>query len=146
MLMRRLIPTQTFGQLSDEVNRVFGGLLPSVDGAPGRCTRTPALNAWEQGDRLFIELEVPGLAMEDIDVEVLDDELTITGRRQTKTDDETVTYHRRERGCGEFTRTLRLPDDIDAEKIEAALKSGILTITLPKVEAAKPRQIAVQTA
>ncbi len=146
MLMRRLVPAQAFGQLSQEMNRVFGDALPTLEGTFGRCGRGPALNAWEDGDRLFIEVELPGLAMEDIEVEMLADELTISGRRETKTDDENVTYHRRERGCGGFTRTLRLPDDIDAEKIEAGLKDGVLTITLPKVEAAKPRQIAVKPA
>lgn len=146
MLIRRLVPAQAFGQLSQEMNRAIGDMLPTLDGAFGRCARGPALNAWEDGEHLFIEVEVPGLAMENIQVEVLADELTISGRREIKTDDENVTYHRRERACGEFTRTLRLPDNINAEKIEAGLKNGVLTITLSKVEAAKPRQIAVQTA
>lgn len=103
----------------------------------------PALNVWEDGDRLMAEAELPGLRLEDIDVLVVGNELTIKGRRPTPSEIK-GSIHRQERGVGEFTRAITLPVEIDAEKVEATLKHGVLTVLLPKAEPAKARKIAVR--
>jgi HSP20 family protein len=124
--------------------RDLGNLFDNVfDGAVNRTRAFPALNIWEDGDTLVAEAEVPGLTMEDVEVYVVGNELTITGKRSTQT--ENPEFHRRERNTGEFTRTLTLPVEIDAQKVEATLRNGILTVKLPKAEAAKPRKIAVKS-
>lgn len=103
----------------------------------------PALNVWEDGDRLMAEAELPGLRLEDIEVLVVGNELTIKGRRPTPAEIK-GSVHRQERGVGEFARTITLPVEIDAEKVEATLKNGVLTVLLPKAEPAKARKIAVR--
>jgi HSP20 family protein len=103
----------------------------------------PALNAWEDRENIYVEAELPGLAIENLDIQVKGDELTIAGERKPKTADG-LTYHRRERGTGAFRRLVRLPVEIDAEKVEASLRDGILTLRLPKAEAVKPRKIEVK--
>lgn len=103
----------------------------------------PALNAWEERENLYVEAEIPGLAIENLDIQVKGDELTIAGERKPVTA-EGQTYHRRERGTGAFRRVVRLPVEIDAEKVEASLRDGVLTLRLPKAEAVKPRKIEVK--
>jgi HSP20 family protein len=93
---------------------------------------------------LHAEAELPGVSMEDIEVMVVGNELTIRGQRRPRPADN-VNFHRRERGTGEFSRTVTLPFDIDQNKVEAILKNGILTVVLPKAETAKPRKIKVRS-
>lgn len=103
----------------------------------------PALNLWEDEANLYAELEVPGLKMEDLELTVTGNELTIRGEREAF-EQEGVTQHRREREVGHFSRVIRLPVDVDADKVEATLKHGVLTITLPKAQSARPRKIEVK--
>jgi HSP20 family protein len=105
----------------------------------------PALNVWEDSEHLYVEAELPGLTAENIEASVVGRELTIKGRRSMELP-ENVTLHRRERGTGEFTRTLTLPIDVDAQQVRGALHDGVFTITLPKSPAAKSRKITVQPA
>ncbi len=102
----------------------------------------PALNVWEQGDDLYAEAELPGISGDDIDVSVVGSDLTIRGKRGPELPAGS-SYHRRERGEGEFTRVLRLPIEVDANRVEASLKNGVLLIKLPKAESAKPKKIKV---
>jgi HSP20 family protein len=102
----------------------------------------PAVNVWEEKDALVAELEVPGLQGDQLDIAVVGGELSIKIERPDLSQ-EGVKYHRRERPVGTFSRTLRLPVDIDAGKVQAELNDGVLTITMPKAEEAKPRKIQV---
>jgi HSP20 family protein len=104
----------------------------------------PALNVWEDGDNFMVEAELPGLGLGDVEVLVVGNELTIKGERKIEKK-EGVSYHRQERGTGSFSRLLRLPVMIDAGKVEASFKDGVLTVRLPKAEAAKPRRIEVKS-
>ncbi len=97
---------------------------------------------WEYGDHLYAEAELPGLKSEDLDVSVVGGDLTIRGHRGSEPQEGT-SYHRRERGTGEFTRVLRLPIEVDADKVEATLTNGVLLVKLPKAESAKPKKIKV---
>lgn len=127
------------------VRREMSELFDSVfNGHEARARTFPALNIWEEGDHLFAEAELPGLGMEDIELFVVGSELTIKGQRKPMAE-ENANYHRRERGVGEFCRTVTLPVEIDADKVEATLKNGVLTVKLPKAEAARPRKISVRS-
>lgn len=115
-----------------------------VEGGTGRTRAFPALNIWEDGDVLMAEAEIPGLTMDDLEVYVVGNELTLRCQRRDAAD-ENSNFHRRERGTGEFARTVTLPFEVDAQHVEATLCNGILTVKLPKAEAAKPRKIAVKS-
>lgn len=131
-------------RLHDEMNRVFdrygyrdrlGGVAPSY----------PALDLWQDDDALYIEAELPGMKLDDLEIFVSgDNQLGLKGSRQMPEHKE-ATWHRQERTYGEFTRAISLPCPVNADKVHAALKHGVLTITLPKTEATKPKRIEVKT-
>ena len=131
-------------QLRDEMDRLLGGLLApaSEQGWPRVDRNQPAVNLFEEGDTLVAELEVPGLKRDQLDISVVGGELSIQLQRPDIRQEE-VTYHRQERPVGTFTRVLRLPADVDADHVGAELHDGILTISMPKAESAKPRKIEV---
>jgi HSP20 family protein len=106
---------------------------------------TPPLNVHEDGETIVVEVEVPGLKAGDVEVSFENGELTLKGEKKYEAK-ENVPVHRRERIYGAFNRTLTLPWEIVAEKISAEMKDGVLTVTLPKAEASKPRKVAVKVA
>ncbi len=134
-------------QLRDEVDRLLTGFLGHpVEGLwPSAGRGQPAVNLWEQSDALVAELEVPGVAAEQIDISVVGGELSLQIQRPDPLQED-VKYHRRERPVGSLSRVLRLPAGVDDTNVRAELKDGVLTITLPKAEAAKPHRIQVSAA
>jgi len=127
--------TDRLGQLRNELDQIFEG--------PRQEDLYPALNVWEDEDSYTAEAELPGFRLEDVEVNVRGSELSISGERKPE-EKEGMTWHRRERGFGKFHRALEFPLPVDAEKVQASLKNGVLTVTLPKAEAAKPRKIQVR--
>ncbi len=103
----------------------------------------PALNIYEQGDRLVVTAELPGVAATDLDISLEADTLSIQGKRNNMQTDEQVSYHRREIEAGSFNRSLTLPVKIDQDKVSARLQDGILTVTLMKLAEATPRKIDI---
>lgn len=146
MLLRRLTPMGTFNQLRRGFDRAFTDFFPDFDFDFGfrAAAAYPPVCIWEDGERFVLEAEVPGLKMENLDVEVLGNEVTIKGKRVREAG-ENVTYHRQERGAGEFSRTIALSADIDPNRVEASMRDGVLSILLPKAEAAKAKKITVKT-
>ena len=134
-----------FRQLRDEMDRLLTGYfgLAADDLLSQMFRDQPAVNVWQREDALVVEMEVPGIKGDQVDVSVAVGELSVRITRP-ETTEEGVTYHRRERPVGSFGRVLRLPVEINAEKVEAEIRDGVLTITLPKAESAKSRKIAVQ--
>jgi len=106
----------------------------------------PPMNIYSNKDGIMVTAEVPGLSAEDIEISVVGETLTISGARKPVTVGDDYSYHRQERISGEFTRTVELPHAVDAEKVDARIANGILNIFMPRVEADKPRKIAVKTA
>lgn len=104
----------------------------------------PLLNLGEDSDNYYIEAQLPGFDLAHLELTVEDNHLKISGARQEETE-EGIRWHRSERGQGKFERAIRLPRDIDTEKIEAEGANGVLRMTLPKAESAKPKQISVKT-
>jgi HSP20 family protein len=134
-------------RLHGEMNRLFESFF---EDAPALATRPyargwPALNTWEDGDAAWVEAELPGLAMDDVEVLVSGSDVTINGERRIAAPDNAA-WHRRERSQGRFSRTLSLPWEIDADKVEARLQDGVLTVRLPKCETCKPKKVKVLTA
>ena len=120
--------------LQDELDRLFEtSLSPWV----------PVLDVHEDKNQFTVNLEVPGLKREDISVQLEDGDLVISGERRTESVSNDTEVHRQERAYGKFSRTISLTAAVQADKVKAAYKDGILTVTLPKAEEAKPKQIDV---
>lgn len=142
MLANRWEPIVGMNRLHNEMNRLFDhwGARPSryAEGV------FPPLNLWEDDDNLFMEAELPGFDMDDLDIYVTGgNQLSIKGERKHP-ELENGTWHRQERGFGSFSRVVELPADVDAENVSAECCHGVLTITMPKSEKAKPRKITVK--
>jgi HSP20 family protein len=106
----------------------------------------PPMNVWTNPEGAVVTVELPGVNPEQIEVSVVGDTLTLRGKRVAEDLPEGARYQRRERFQGEFARSLQLPFSIDADHVEAQYENGILTITLPRAEADKPKLITVQAA
>jgi HSP20 family protein len=105
----------------------------------------PPVNVWEEDDNLYIEAELPGLKLEDLEIFVTgNNQLTLKGERKPLKIEKGI-KHRQERGFGKFVRTLTLPWAVDAEKVDARFENGVLKITLAKHESAKARKIHVKS-
>jgi HSP20 family protein len=130
--------------LRDEIDRLFESPL-------GELTRTsqllsgwaPALDVYEEKDRFVVKAELPGLKKEDIEVSFHDGGVSISGERKSEAKHEDVEVYRAERFFGRFQRTVTLPTPVAVDKAKASYKDGVLTITLPKTEEAKPKHIDV---
>lgn len=106
----------------------------------------PAVDIAENDKELVIAADLPGVKLEDVKVEIEDGTLTLSGNRKFENEDEKNGYHRIERSYGEFRRAFALPDSVDATKVAAAFENGVLKVTLPKTEVARPRTIKVEIA
>lgn len=124
----------------DRLGENYFGARPY--GRPLSAGVFPAVNLTEDKDAYRLRAELPGLKAEELNIEVVGRNLTVSGERKIP-QEEGVRYHRREREAGSFSRVVGLPGDIDADHVQASMVNGILTVTLPKAEAAKPRQITV---
>jgi HSP20 family protein len=101
------------------------------------------VDIYENGDNLVLKAELPGLSPEDVEIRVEDNTLYLKGERKFEKEVEEQSYHRVERSYGTFTRTFSLPNSIDADKVAANYKDGVLTLTMPKKEEAKPKTIKI---
>jgi HSP20 family protein len=106
-------------------------------------TAYPLVNVWEDDERLYVEAELPGLEMSDLEIYVQGDQLTIKGQRPERRS-ENATCHRQERSFSQFARTLDLPVRVNPDKVEAEFKNGVLTVKLPKGDEARARRIEVK--
>jgi len=131
--------------MQDEMNRLFQRW--GDDGGREMGLAYPAVNIWDQGNHLFIEAELPGMNLKDLEIYVTgNNQLTIKGERKPVAPENgaKVVRHRQERGFGTFTRTLTLPYPVNADNVQARLESGVLHLELAKHESARPRKIQVK--
>ncbi|HZL43408.1 MAG TPA: Hsp20/alpha crystallin family protein [Verrucomicrobiae bacterium] len=137
-----------FGRLSDlrdEIDRLFESPLSEFTRASQLLSGwTPALDMHEDKDNVVIVMELPGMKKEDIDISLHNGSLTISGERKNEEKYGDAEVYRAERFVGKFQRSVTLPAPVSADKVTAQYKEGVLTITLPKSEEAKPKQIEVQ--
>jgi HSP20 family protein len=128
---------ETFPRLfQDTVNRLFA----EPNGRPW----VPPVDIQETENELILKADVPDVELKDIDVRMENGTLTLSGERKFSSDKASGGFHRVERGYGTFERVFTMPETVDAEAVKADYKNGVLTVTLPKKEIAKPRQIKVQ--
>ena len=139
MLAPHWQPWSEMNRLSREMDRLFsrGGIGRSTD-----VSLFPALNVWQDEDNFYIEAELAGFCMEDIEIYVTGNQLTLKGERKQPEHTE-GTWHRQERSYGRFARAFELPGDVDCDQVTAAFTNGVLAIRLPKSEAAEPHRIFV---
>jgi HSP20 family protein len=152
MLIRRIFnnpalyrnPFNELERMRRQMDLLAGSMF---GGAPQQAAASgvyPALNVTEDKDKYYIRAELPGLKNEDLDIQATGKSISISGQKKIAPEDDNAKYHRREREAGRFSRIIDLPDNIDTEKVEAGLANGILTITIPKAEAVKPKQITIR--
>lgn len=103
----------------------------------------PAVNLTEDADNYYVRAELPGVKADALDLQVTGRNLAVSGERKIRPAGENTRYHRREREAGKFSRVIGLPGDIDANKVDAKMLNGVLTVTIAKAEASKPKQIQV---
>lgn len=127
-------------RLRHDMNRLFDR---SGRFAPNVATGYPAMNMWTNNDGVIVTAELPGIDPEELDISVRGNVLSVKGVRHAPTLEEGASYHRRERGHGDFQRLFQLPFQVDASGVEAFYENGMLRITLPRAEADKPRKISI---
>jgi len=136
--------TKPWGSLQTEINRLFDTSLEELVNGPHLMNAWgPALDLYEDKDAFTVRFELPGLKKEDIEISLHEGILTIAGERKGGDEFKDAVTHRLERSYGRFQRAVALPMAVEAEKVKAHYSDGVLTVTLPKAEEAKPRQIAV---
>ncbi|HIN64809.1 MAG TPA: Hsp20/alpha crystallin family protein [Candidatus Obscuribacterales bacterium] len=124
-------------RLQDQLNRLF------YEDGKKASDEFPPINVWTSAEGALIRTEIPGVDPEKIDITVVNDSLTLRGSRVEDTAKDSHSCHRKERGFGAFVRTLQLPFMVDQDNVKAKVSEGVLTITLPRAEADKPRRINV---
>jgi len=123
-----------------EIDSLFNGFLSAGQG----CTCTPAIDTVEYPNESVVIVEIPGIAREDVKISLEEDLLTIRGERKGSALPEGARWIRNERSSGEFFRTVQVPHRVKADGVSAELVNGILRITLPKAEEARPREIGIK--
>jgi HSP20 family protein len=137
-LMRELASMQ------DRMNRIWGSVYDRGREDVSGGAWVPPVDIYESADKeIVLKAELPGLKREDIDLSVENNTLTIRGERKPDDGLEQAQFHRRERVAGACSRSFTLPNTVDAGRVKAEFRDGILTVRLPRREEAKPRQIAV---
>jgi len=130
--------------LRDELGRLFEDQLSELNRGLQSARRwNPAVDIYEDADNVFVKAELPGLKKEDIEVSLEDGELSISGERKSAANHADAKAHRSERFVGRFQRSILLPAEVKADQVNAHYQDGVLTVTLPKAEAAKPKQIKI---
>jgi HSP20 family protein len=132
-----------FDRLRQEVNRLFNVFSRGTEPFVSRVY--PALNLTDDGNNFYIRAELPGVKAESLDISVVEGQLLLRGERKIEPEEQKAGYHRRESESGFFRRTIALPARVDPGKVSAGMKNGVLTVTLPRAEEAKPRKIRVKT-
>lgn len=149
MKLARYEPWNAFGGFPEEFERImrgrFGGLFPSSEEEEGLMAKwAPAVDIKEEEDRYVVRADLPGVDAKDIDINVENGMMTISGRREEEKKEEKKGYSRMERFSGQFFRRFSLPEYADAEHVSATSKKGVLEVVIPKTHEHKPKRIQVK--
>jgi HSP20 family protein len=144
MAIVRFEPAREVDSLQSEVNRVFDAFFGGNDArrAVGRRWM-PAMDLVETADHLVLRADLPGLTRDDVAIEIKDGVLTVSGERKAESEDESQGYYRVERAFGAFSRSLTLPDGIDAQAVDAEFSDGVLEVRIPKPAERKPHRVQI---
>ncbi|MBW3540391.1 MAG: Hsp20/alpha crystallin family protein [Planctomycetes bacterium] len=138
--------TNLFGDFRREFDSLFNRFFSEEDGGHELSTwHVPAANVAESEGQYEVTLDLPGIKPDELNVEFKHGELWISGQRQHEHEEKGKTWHRVERQFGEFRRVIRLGDDVDAEKVNAEYRDGVLKISVPKTESAQTKRIEVRS-
>jgi HSP20 family protein len=136
-------PSRDLDTLQTDLNRVFDAFFG--DRTANDVTRRwiPAMDLVETDDHLVLKADLPGLDKDDVELEIKDGVLSISGERRTEHQDSSNGYHRMERAYGRFARSLSLPEGVDSDKVEADFDKGVLEVRIPKPTERKPHRVEI---
>jgi HSP20 family protein len=140
----RTLPGATLASLREEMNDLLNRFWAGTAEPFGLAEWSPPLDVAETDEAIIVDVEVPGIDPATLDISVTGDVLTIRGEKHDETGQEGHNYHRVERRYGSFTRSLTLPASVEADKVEAKARSGVLSIRLPKKESARARKVEIK--
>jgi HSP20 family protein len=147
MALVRWEPGREVDSLQSEVNRVFDAFFGGNNASAARARRwVPAMDLVETEDHLILRADLPGMKREEVDIEVKDGALAISGERKAEHEENTEGYYRVERASGRFARSLTLPDGIEPDAIEASFDDGVLEVRIPKPAERKPHRVEIRGA
>ena len=146
MALVRWEPVRELNSLQSEMNRLFNTFFdtPPTGGNGGPRRFIPSMDLAETDTHYVLKADLPGVAEEDVSIELDDNVLTVSGERKVEQEEKREGFHRVERSFGRFRRSLKLPDGVDADAIAATFDKGVLEVRIPKPEARKPRRVAIQ--
>src|SRR3981081_1624906 len=146
MALIRWEPVRELGTIQNEMNRLFNTFFE----APAAGNGTPALRRWipamdlvETDEQFVLRADLPGVSEGDVNSELEDNVLTISGERKSEREERKEGYYRVERASGAFTRSLTLPEGVDPDSIQARFQKGVLEVRVPKPEERKPRRVEI---
>ncbi len=143
MAIVRWRPMRDIFAVQDEMNRMFDSFWGDRTGEDDGMLMPP-VDVTEKNDKFTVSVELPGLNKDDIKLSLQNNVLTISGSKKRESETKDDRFHRIERSFGTFCRTINLASSVDASKIDADFKDGILTVNMPKVEEAKPKEISIK--
>ena len=147
MALIRWDPFRDLLSLQDRMNRLFEESMTRNKVFEEALTTgiwSPVVDIYETDTSVILKAELPGMTKEDIAIEINENNLILKGERKFQKDIKEENYHRIERSYGSFSRSFTLPDTVDRERVSASFKDGILEITIPKIEGARPKQIEIE--
>jgi HSP20 family protein len=146
MTIVRWEPLRELNSLQSEMNRLFSTAFDAPSGSSVMRRWVPAMDLVEAGDQFVLRADLPGMSEEDIEIELEEGTLTVSGERKADHEQREEGFYRVERSFGPFSRSLTLPKGIDADAVSASFDRGVLEIRIPKPEARKPRRISIANA
>ncbi|MCA9739891.1 MAG: Hsp20/alpha crystallin family protein [Deferribacteres bacterium] len=146
MTLTRWTPRRDFLGIAEDMNRLVKSMFDD-DASEASFLKgnwTPAVDISEDDNNFYLNVDLPGMTKDQVKVRFEDGMLSITGEKKSEKEEKKVNYHRVERSFGRFERSFRVPSRISANKIDAKFDKGVLTVTMPKAEEAKPKEIEVK--
>ncbi|MFL5822261.1 MAG: Hsp20/alpha crystallin family protein [Solirubrobacteraceae bacterium] len=151
MALIRWEPARELATIQTEMNRLFNTFFEPSQGSNGTGSGTlrrwvPAMDLVETEDHFVLRADLPGLTESDVNIELEDNVLTVSGERKAEHEERKEGYYRVERASGAFSRSLTLPEGVDADRVQASFENGVLEVTIPKPEQRKPRKVTISAA
>lgn len=140
-----LFSLSPFRSLQDEIDQLFGRFSSDFKGGSLTSELSPACDLSETEDAFQVRMDLPGMKAEDIHIEVTGDKIRVSGQRQEEKEEKGKTFHRMERRSGSFSESMVLSARIKEDSVQAEFADGVLTVTLPKAEAAKSRTVKIKS-
>lgn len=138
-------PYGEIGRLRRDIDDLWRRFFGETGGETSLAEWMPSVDVSEEDDNILVKADLPGLEAKDIDINVSGDQLTIKGEKKTEEEKKEANYYSKERFFGTFHRAIRLPAEVDADKVDATFKNGVLDISLPKSDASKRKRIEVKS-